>query len=207
MSDKPKMRLLGQDGNIFGILGRASSLLRQAGQREQVAEMSDRVYASGSYNEALNIISEYVETELSTIPAKAPSGKAPAFTAQEISIDREMDFSESKITTYVETWFDAAKRFGLALGEDDSCDLYVCYDPNSGSCDAKVCMKYYDGAENWTDVSLSAGEKEAVVAKMEAECMAENGTSLLQTWKEYHCDEHPLKHPKNNHKEKHTNER
>lgn len=62
---KPKMALVGQDGNIFGILGRASRLLKQAGQIKQADEMFQRATSSGSYNEALCIISEYVETELS----------------------------------------------------------------------------------------------------------------------------------------------
>ena len=62
---RPKMALVGQDGNIFGILGRASRLLKQAGQSKQADEMFQRVTSSGSYNEALCIISEYVETELS----------------------------------------------------------------------------------------------------------------------------------------------
>lgn len=65
---KPKMELSGQDGNIFGILGRASRLLKQAGQNKQADEMFQRVTNSGSYDEALCIISEYVETELSTAP-------------------------------------------------------------------------------------------------------------------------------------------
>ena len=62
---KPKMELLGQDGNIFGILGRASRLLKRAGMWKQADEMCDRMMTSESYNEALNIISEYVDTELS----------------------------------------------------------------------------------------------------------------------------------------------
>lgn len=67
---KPKMELVGQDGNIFGILGRASRLLKRAGQSEQADEMFQRVTSSGSYDEALRIISEYVETELSA-PAES----------------------------------------------------------------------------------------------------------------------------------------
>ena len=62
---KPSMRLEGQDGNIFNILGRASRLLKEAGQKGQADEMFRRVTSSGSYEEALHIISEYVETELS----------------------------------------------------------------------------------------------------------------------------------------------
>ena len=66
---RPKMQLIGQDGNIFAIMGRASRLLKNSGQREKAKEMCDRVTASQSYSEALNIISEYVETELSPTPA------------------------------------------------------------------------------------------------------------------------------------------
>ena len=75
---KPQMELLGQDGNIFGIMGRASRLLKQAGMKEQSDEMISRVTACGDYNKALNIISEYVETELSlpTVPQKSTKKKA-----------------------------------------------------------------------------------------------------------------------------------
>lgn len=66
MSDKPKMRLLGQDGNIFAIIGRASKLLKEAGLQDKAKEMYERVTSSGSYDEALHIVSEYVETELSS---------------------------------------------------------------------------------------------------------------------------------------------
>ena len=47
------------------ILGDASRLLKQNGQPEAAKEMFDRVTSSQSYEQALAIISEYVETELS----------------------------------------------------------------------------------------------------------------------------------------------
>ena len=80
---KPKMELVGQDGNIFGIMGRASRLLKRAGQHEQADEMISRVTACGSYNEALNIISEYVETELSPKPEPQKSTKKKARNTHE----------------------------------------------------------------------------------------------------------------------------
>ena len=70
MTQRPKMKLLGEDGNIFAIMGRASLLLKNAGQSDKAKEMCDRVTASQSYSEALNIVSEYVETELS--PSHTP---------------------------------------------------------------------------------------------------------------------------------------
>lgn len=63
--ETPKMKLVGEDGNIFAILGRASRLLRQSGQADKAEEMYERVTSSHNYYQALNIISEYVETELS----------------------------------------------------------------------------------------------------------------------------------------------
>lgn len=80
---KPKMELLGQDGNIFGIMGRASRLLKQAGMKEQSDEMISRVTACGDYNKALNIISEYVETELSPKPEPQKSQKKKGRNAHE----------------------------------------------------------------------------------------------------------------------------
>ena len=68
MTQRPKMQLIGQDGNIFAIMGRASRLLKDIGQRDKAKEMCDRVTASQSYSEALSIVSEYVETELSPSP-------------------------------------------------------------------------------------------------------------------------------------------
>ena len=65
VQQKPKMRLIGEDGNIFAILGRASGLLKDAGMKAQSDEMFQRVTACGDYDKALHIISEYVETELS----------------------------------------------------------------------------------------------------------------------------------------------
>ena len=62
---KPKMQFIGEDGNIFAILGRASGLLKDAGMKAQSDEMFERVTACGDYDKALHIISEYVDTELS----------------------------------------------------------------------------------------------------------------------------------------------
>ena len=65
---KPKMQLIGQDGNIFAIMGRASRLLKSSGQGDKAKEMRDRVMSCDSYQKALNIVSEYVETELTPSP-------------------------------------------------------------------------------------------------------------------------------------------
>ncbi len=63
---QPKMELMGHDGNIFSIMGRASFLLQMAGMNAENKEMVDRITSCKDYDKALNIISEYVDTELST---------------------------------------------------------------------------------------------------------------------------------------------
>ncbi|SDB40863.1 Pentapeptide repeat-containing protein [Ruminococcaceae bacterium FB2012] len=60
---KPRCKLVGSDGNIFALLGVASSALKKNGQREDAENMRERVYASQSYYEALGIITEYVDDE------------------------------------------------------------------------------------------------------------------------------------------------
>lgn len=58
--EKPLCPLIGQDGNIFNLVGIAARTLREHGLSDQAVEMKDRVFASGSYGEALCIIGEYV---------------------------------------------------------------------------------------------------------------------------------------------------
>lgn len=62
-SIKPKCKLIGEDGNIFYILGRVSRVLKESGRDNQAKECSDRVMAAGSYDEALRIVMEYVDIE------------------------------------------------------------------------------------------------------------------------------------------------
>ncbi len=58
---KPKCALIGEDGNIFNLMGIASKILKRNGMREEAKEMCEKITKSGSYDEALNIISDYVE--------------------------------------------------------------------------------------------------------------------------------------------------
>ena len=61
--NKPSCKLVGEDGNIFNLMGLASRTLKNAGQEEQAAEMRERIFKSDSYDRALQIIMEYVEVE------------------------------------------------------------------------------------------------------------------------------------------------
>ncbi|KJR47096.1 hypothetical protein UF75_2484 [Desulfosporosinus sp. I2] len=57
---KPECPLLDKDGNIFNLVGIASRTLKENDLGEKAREMWNRVMESGSYDEALNIIGEYV---------------------------------------------------------------------------------------------------------------------------------------------------
>ena len=57
---KPVCPLIGQDGNIFNLLGIASRTLKNHDMADEASEMRNRVMGSGSYDEALSIIGEYV---------------------------------------------------------------------------------------------------------------------------------------------------
>ena len=57
---KPDCPLIGEDSNIFHLMGIASKTLKRNGMAEQAKEMCDRITSSGDYNKALCIIGEYV---------------------------------------------------------------------------------------------------------------------------------------------------
>lgn len=58
---KTECPIIGADGNIFNIMGLAAKTLKRAGMSDAAKEMQSRVTSSGSYDEALAIISEYVK--------------------------------------------------------------------------------------------------------------------------------------------------
>ena len=60
VTKKPDCPLIGQDGNIFHLLGIASRTLKNHDMADEASEMRNRVMSSGSYDEALTIIGEYV---------------------------------------------------------------------------------------------------------------------------------------------------
>lgn len=57
---KPDCALIGEDGNIFNLMGIASRTLKENGMANEAKEMCERVRSSGSYYEALGVIGEYV---------------------------------------------------------------------------------------------------------------------------------------------------
>lgn len=60
---KPKCKLIGEDGNIFNLMGIAVKMLKRNNQTDKANEMIHRITQGEvkSYHEALAIICEYVD--------------------------------------------------------------------------------------------------------------------------------------------------
>lgn len=60
--EKPKCALIGQDGNIFNLMGIASRTLKRNNMGTLAEEMCNRITSGAkNYDEALCIIGEYVD--------------------------------------------------------------------------------------------------------------------------------------------------
>lgn len=58
---KPECKLLGEDGNVFNIIGLVARTLQKAGLKEQAKEFKEKAFACNSYNEVLALTMKYVE--------------------------------------------------------------------------------------------------------------------------------------------------
>lgn len=61
IKEKPLCPIIGANGNIFNLLALAKRSLYQAGEKQSINEMIERVCNSDSYEDALAIIDEYIE--------------------------------------------------------------------------------------------------------------------------------------------------
>ena len=60
---KPKVKLVGESGNVFNLMGICSRALKNVGMKGESKEMCNRVFKCGSYEEALVIMMEYCDVE------------------------------------------------------------------------------------------------------------------------------------------------
>ncbi len=59
----PKVRLIGQDGNVFGIISKVALTLERHGYVDQAKEFRKRAYACKDYYEVLALVMEFVDVE------------------------------------------------------------------------------------------------------------------------------------------------
>jgi hypothetical protein len=61
--DKPIVKLSGQDGNVFNVVGLVTMTLKEAGHRDKAKEFSSKAFQCESYDAVLQLCFEYVEVE------------------------------------------------------------------------------------------------------------------------------------------------
>jgi len=57
------VKMVGEDGNVFAIIGRVSRALKRAGHREAANEFVEKAISSKSYDEVLCLVMEYVDID------------------------------------------------------------------------------------------------------------------------------------------------
>jgi len=121
ISGKPQMQLAGMDGNIFNILGNASRLLKENGLEAQSKEMFERATAAGSYEQALMIVSEYVQTELSdSEQIQEAKYETRGFERLYKTILRDKSMPRANLEHTLYGWYLAARRRNSAgLSQED----------------------------------------------------------------------------------------
>lgn len=199
MKNKPELQLVGHDGNIYAIMGSAARLLRQNGMKEESDEMFKRVTSSGSYEEALRIVSEYVQTEISR-----PDGGI--LEAEDISIDTEFTYENEGITAYVNTWFDVKEKFPISFDDADYIDLYATYNPETEKFTATAVTVYPDGGREYNEVNLLPCERKLIISQMEQISQEQTHQCLKKQFAEWKS-EYGDKQKKTPAKETHNHDR
>ena len=59
--NKPECDLIGQDGNVFNLIGAVRKTLTRAGLKEQAQEMQRLAFKCKDYDSVLDLFSDYVE--------------------------------------------------------------------------------------------------------------------------------------------------
>ena len=62
VDEKPVVKLVGEDGNAFAIMGKVRRALKQAGQNEK-AEQYTKEATSGDYDHLLRVTMDYVDVQ------------------------------------------------------------------------------------------------------------------------------------------------
>jgi hypothetical protein len=57
----PKCKLIGKNGNAFNLIGLTRRALLNAGLADKAKEFAEKAYKQASYDDVLNLISEYVD--------------------------------------------------------------------------------------------------------------------------------------------------
>ena len=71
---KPRLGLIGEDGNAFAIFGRAKRALRGADREDQFEEFMEQATA-GDYDHLLRVVMEWFEVDGGVVGRHADTGR------------------------------------------------------------------------------------------------------------------------------------
>ena len=181
MKDKPYLQLWGHEGNVFAILGSASQLLKRDGRREDADEMFQRVQKCKSYDEALILISEYVQTELS-------GEDHGVLEEDDINVEKEFTFSTEGVTAYITTGFDVEKKVGVALKNKEYIDFYATWHPETDHFNATAVIVHQNDIRTYKEISLFPTERRLIVSEMENAAHKHYNKSLRELFADWEKD-------------------
>ena len=58
---KPKAKVTGENGNTMNVLCICTKVLKDAGKKDKIKELTERVFNAESYEDAIKIMGEYCE--------------------------------------------------------------------------------------------------------------------------------------------------
>lgn len=61
--ERPRCRLIGEDGNVFNVIGLVSRALKQADRGDEAKRFTQEAFGARSYDEVLALVQQYVEVE------------------------------------------------------------------------------------------------------------------------------------------------
>ena len=61
--EKPTVKLVGENGNVFNVIGLTKRALRAAGRHDLADEFLAKAFKAGSYDEVLRLVMQYCEVE------------------------------------------------------------------------------------------------------------------------------------------------
>jgi len=106
------------------------------------------------------------------------------FTRENIRIDREIEYYDNYVCAYIEVWFDAERKFGLKLGEEDYINVYAYITPNKNEVRVTYIINYYDGFidDERTFSALTPKEKNLILIMVNEVSLTETGLSVNDNW-------------------------
>jgi len=106
------------------------------------------------------------------------------FSRDNIRIDREIEYYDNYVCAYIEVWFDAERKFGLKLGDENYVNVYAYINPDTGKLFITYVIYYGDGfIDNERKITaLTQEEKNLIITMVNEVSLTETGLSVNDNW-------------------------